>query len=414
MGREQLRRDALRIIEEAFRLSRPDEAVRRAFEKISPGRGKIILVAVGKAAWQMAKTAADCLGDRYEKGYVITKYGHFKGEIPRIEIMEAGHPVVDDNSVKATETVLEAVQSLSSEDQVLFLLSGGGSALFEKPKIPLEELKKINQSLLACGADIGEINQIRKRLSMVKGGRFAKLCEPARVTAIILSDVVGDHPEMIASGPAYPDSASEEEVLEIIKKYDLSFSETVMKALKEDPVTTLNHVETYVTGGVGQLCRSAAQLCRKAGYETEILTDTLTCEAREAGSFLGSVAAFQVKKGVRKAFVAGGETIVHLKGTGKGGRNQEIALAAAEEIAGLERVVVASASSDGTDGPTDAAGGIVDGTTRECLKEKGISIFETLKRNDSYHALQAADGLILTGPTGTNVNDVALILIAEE
>ena len=406
-----MKKELIEIAKEAIKESLPDAAVKRALADIGPCEGKTVIVSVGKAGWQMAKAAADCLDGRYDEGYVITKYDHSKGEIDKFTIYEAGHPVLDENSVSSTGAVIKAVENLTDKDRVLFLLSGGGSALFESPAISLEEFTRINKELLACGADIVEMNTIRKRISKVKGGRFAKICAPAHVYSIILSDIVGDHPDMIASGPAYPDSSTSEDALYIVRKYDLKFSDEVMEMLKAEPVKELDNITTMVTGGVSQLCASAADACRRRGYETMILGDNLSCEARDAGSFLGTIGSYHAGSARKLAFVAGGETVVHLKGHGKGGRNQEIALAAAEKIAGLSGVTVISVGSDGTDGPTDAAGGVVDGDTAGTLLAKGMKIFDILEDNDAYNGLKEADGLVITGATGTNVNDVAIVTV---
>ncbi len=408
---EKLRRDAMTIVRESIRHVMPGEAVRRALQgRTFPGR--VVLVAVGKAAWTMASAAVETLPGPVTRGVVITKYGHVRGEIPGCECLEAGHPVPDGNSFSATQKALDAVRGLSSEDTVLFLLSGGGSALFEDPLVPPEDLQDVTSMLLACGADIVEINTIRKRLSGVKGGRFALRCAPARVFSVVLSDILGDPLDSIASGPAYPDGSTCTQALEIVKKYGLAFSDRVMDRLKEETPTTLSNVETQVTGSVRELCTAAAEACRALGYEPQILTDTLSCEAREAGLWLGALAREQAVKGNSIALIAGGETVVRLTGKGLGGRNQELALSAAEEIAGLPGVCVFSVGSDGTDGPTDAAGGVVDGGTKGQLAKLGLSIPAVLADNDSYHALEKVGGLIVTGPTGTNVNDVSVALIA--
>ena len=406
--REDLRRDAEAIIRRSIQAVLPDEAVHRALN----GRtfpGKVVLVAAGKAAWQMAKAAAEVLP--IERGVVITKYGHSGGDLPGLSCFEAGHPVPDENSFRATQAALEMVDGLEETDTVLFLLSGGGSALFEQPLIPGEELQDITNQLLACGADIVEINTIRKRLSSVKGGRFAQRCAPAQVLSIVLSDILGDPLDMIASGPACPDSSTCTDALIIAEKYRLRLSETARDLLARETPKALRNVETVITGSVRALCSAAAACCRELGYTPLVLTDRLCCEAREAGSFLASMARSHAEDGRSLAFLAGGETVVHLTGKGLGGRNQEIALAAAPGIAGLENVLVFSLGSDGTDGPTDAAGGMVDGGTFKALQEKGRKVHEVLLENDAYHALQSVNGLIFTGPTGTNVNDVSVVLI---
>ncbi len=407
-------KDAVGIVEKAVSRVLPDEAVVRALEQKTFDRGRIYVVAAGKAAWQMARAASRVLSDRIEAGVVVTKYGHVKGEIPRMKCYEAGHPVPDENSFRATEAAVRLVEHLDKEDTVIFLLSGGGSALFEKPLISAEELFDVTEQLLSCGADIVEMNTIRKRLSGVKGGRFAKICEPARVFGIILSDILGDPLDMIASGPVSPDHSTCGQALEIVRKYGLKLSAGAIELLHTELPKDFDHVETVVTGSVGELCRAAAAACRDAGYEPLILTDCLSCEAREAGAFLASVAKTHQDSEKSLAFIAGGETVVHLTGTGLGGRNQELALAAAGGIAGLESTAVFSFGSDGTDGPTDAAGGYVDGDTKEILTQKGISLDRMLQNHDAYHALEASGGLIKTGATGTNVNDAAVVLIRKQ
>ena len=404
-----LRRDADAIIRSSLNAVLPNEAVRRALNAFAPRGGRVLLVAAGKAAWQMAHAAVEALG-RVDGGVVVTKYGHVKGEIPGVTCCEAGHPVPDENSFAATEKALALVQGLTAEDTVLFLLSGGGSALFERPLLPGEELQDITSQLLASGADIVEMNTIRKRLSAVKGGRFAQACAPAEVFSIVLSDILGDPLDMIASGPAVPDTSTCAQALAIAEKYYLNLSEQAKTLLQQETPKALDNVTTRITGSVRELCTAAANACRELGYEPILLTDQLCCEAREAGSFLGSIVRTHTGHGKKMAYIAGGETVVHLTGKGLGGRNQELALAAAPAIAGLNAAVF-SVGSDGTDGPTDAAGGYVDGETLAALAAKGWNVFDTLQHNDAYHALRAVEGLIMTGATGTNVNDVAVALL---
>lgn len=407
-----LRQDADTIIASSLKAVLPDAAVRRALESKSfhPQGGRILLVAVGKAAWQMAHMAVATLG-HVDEGIVITKYRHIRGTIPDVTCYEAGHPVPDENSFAATEKVLAMVQNLTDKDTVLFLLSGGGSALFEKPLIPGAELQEITNHLLAGGADIVEMNTIRKRLSAVKGGRFALACSPAKIFSIVLSDILGDPLDMIASGPAIPDSSTCEQAAAIARKYHLPLSEAAKVCLTQETPKTLDNVTTRITGSVRELTRAAADACRALGYTPVFLTDRLCCEAKEAGSFLGSIARTHAGQGQKLAFIAGGETIVHLSGSGSGGRNQELALAAAPELSGLSHCCVFSIGSDGTDGPTDAAGGYTDGDTCASLAAHGLDVFTVLQNNNAYPALKAVDGLIITGATGTNVNDVSVTLI---
>ena len=406
----ELHQKAMDIINDSIESVKPDEAVRRALKAFAPKGGRVLLVAAGKAAWQMAHAAVEALG-RVDGGVVVTKYDHVKGGIPGVKCYEAGHPVPDENSFAATERALELVHGLTEKDTVLFLLSGGGSALFEKPLISGEELQEITAQLLASGADIVEMNTIRKRLSGVKGGRFASACAPAKVFSIVLSDILGDPLDMIASGPAVPDTSTCAQALAIAEKYRLKLSEQAQALLKQETPKTLDNVTTRITGSVRELCAAAAKDCRELGYEPIILTDQLCCEAKEAGSFLGAIVRTHAEQGKKLAFIAGGETVVHLTGKGLGGRNQELALAAAPALAGLEHCCVFSVGSDGTDGPTDAAGGYVDGQTDAALRTAGWDVFAALQNNDAYHAMQAIGGLIITGPTGTNVNDVSVALV---
>ncbi len=407
---KQLREEAGQIISASLQSVLPDEAVQKALERLAPQDGKILLVAAGKAAWQMANAAVKALG-KVDGGIVITKYGHVRGGIPGVECCEAGHPVPDENGFRATEKALALVDGLNPQDTVLFLLSGGGSALFEKPLISGKELQDITGQLLASGADIVEMNTVRKRLSAVKGGRFAQACAPAKVFSIVLSDIIGDPLDMIASGPAYPDSSTCGQAKAVAQKYGLLLSAEAKALLERETPKQLNNVETHITGSVRELCAAAAKECSALGYEPILLTDRLCCEAREAGSFLASILRTHEGHGKSFAYIAGGETVVHLTGKGLGGRNQELALAAAPGITGMQGAAVFSVGSDGTDGPCDAAGGYVDGDTAQALASNGLDVFSVLRQNDAYHALKSVDGLVMTGPTGTNVNDIAVALL---
>ena len=407
-----LRSHADAIIRASITAVLPDEAVKRALVGQN-FHGRVLLVSAGKAAWQMAKAAYDCLGERIENGVVVTKYDHVMGPIGNFSCYEAGHPVPDENSFKGTQAALDLIGNLTEDDTVLFLLSGGGSALFEKPLVSGEILQDITGQLLACGADIVEINTIRKRLSAVKGGRFALACAPAKVFSIVLSDILGDPLDMIASGPAVPDTSTCAQAVAIAKKYNLNMPQSAWDLLKQETPKELTNVTTQINGSVKELCVAAAAACRELGYEPVMLTDQLCCQAKEAGSFLASVLKTHAGSGKNLAFLAGGETVVHLTGKGKGGRNQELALAAAVGISNIPGAAVFSVGSDGTDGPTDAAGGYVDYTTADEFKAQSIEIFEVLQQNDAFHALQKVGGLVYTGPTGTNVNDVAVALLKE-
>jgi glycerate 2-kinase len=413
----KLFQDAHTIVQESIREVLPDSAVKNVLENTCFPK-KVYVVAVGKAAWKMAAACEEVLKGQIEKGIVLTKYGHSEGDISRLEILEAGHPVPDENSVAGTQKILEMVSGLQEDDTLLFLLSGGGSALFEKPEegLTLADIQEATELCLACGAHIEEINTLRKRLSAVKGGKFAKLCGKARILEIILSDVVGDRLDMIASGPACADTSTCADALRIVEKYNLPFRAEILSALQKETPDRIDNVEVHVTGSVSEFSRAAAKTAKSLGYTPYIVSTSVDCEARELGKYMASVARTIMQEpdcAFHKpcAVICGGETVVTLKGKGKGGRNQEIALSAALGIEGRKNLVIFSVSSDGTDGPTDAAGGIVDGDTVGLLRSKGLEPEKMLAENDSYRALQQSGGLLLTGATGTNVNDITVLLI---
>lgn len=414
---EKLHSDAHKIMQRAIQAALPDEAVKKMIRsKDFSFAGKVIVIAIGKAAWNMAKAAAENIPHPIDRGFVLTKYDHTKGEIPGFKILEAGHPLPDENTIRSTREILSAVSDLTEKDTVFFLVSGGGSALFESPagKLTLADFLDITEQLLQCGADISEINTVRKHLSAVKGGRFAAICAPAKVYCIALSDILGDRADDIASGPACADRSTCADAWRVVERYGLRLTEEMRAQLSVETPKAAENAVVEITGSVTQLCRDAAEAAKALGYAPLILTNMLDCEAKEAGKFLASIAKTIQKDALPLrppcAILCGGETVVRITGKGKGGRNQELALAAAESIGGMEKVVIAAIGSDGTDGPTDAAGGIVDGRTKAILAEKGISIPEILAENDSNRALAAADALIHTGATGTNVNDLYLLL----
>jgi hydroxypyruvate reductase len=406
--------DADKIIAGAIRENLPGQATKKALRR--DFSGKIHLLSIGKAACSMASAALEEIGDRIARGIVITKYGHSRGPIGNFEIYEAGHPIPDENSVKATEAAVDLARALTDTDELIFLVSGGGSALFEKPLpgITLDDVAQVASSLLAGGADILEFNTVRKRFSMVKAGRFAKMCEPAKVFAVVLSDVLGDRLDTIASGPAAPDLSTSDEALDIVDRYGLQLPPHMKKLLEIETPSETPNVTSVVTGSVRTLCSAAASEASAMGYKPFVLCTDMNCEAREAGRMIASIAreAASGNSAIKPpcAVIFGGETVVRLKGRGKGGRNQELALAAAGGIENLDGVVIFSLGSDGTDGPTDAAGGIVDGRTMSALRDIKLKLNDILMENDSYTALERIGRLIMTGPTGTNVNDVSIIL----
>ena len=402
-----MREHARYIYENAIRDNLPDNAVKKALGNMPNYSGRLILVAIGKASYQMAKSASECLGDRIDKGIVITKYGHSKGELPRIEICEASHPVLDENTILSTRKALKLTEGLKKEDLVLFLVSGGGSALFEDIDCELSQMQALTDALLKCGASIEEINTVRKHISRVKGGKFALHCMPARVYAIVLSDVIGNRLDMIASGPACADLTTSSEALAILDKYKISVDKEVLDIISTETPKAIENAIHNISGSVSELCISAKKYATELGYKTEILRDNETGEARMLGYELGELAKKYENSDTPLAFIVGGETVVSVKGKGKGGRNQEIALSGAIKIRGTYNVAIFSVGSDGTDGPTDASGGYADGSTYDIIKNAE----EYLENNDAYNAISKANGLIFTGPTGTNVNDVSVLLI---
>ena len=404
--KNKLLKDAADICISAINSCLPEKGVKDALQDLDL-KGDIYLVSVGKASFTMAKAAAETVD--IKEGIVISKYGHIKGEIEKVRCFEAGHPIVDENSIAATGEVIRMCSGLKNSDTVLFLLSGGASALFEKPLIDLNILQDINRQMLNNGLNINEINTIRKKLSSVKGGRFADLCKPAKVYAIILSDVLGDDLSTIGSGPTVKDKTSVSDALEIIDRYHLRLDADTLDKLKNSKDGDADNATNIVIGSVRMLCEYAAEKAKELGYETYIITDSIDIEARKAGDLLYQE-LLKHEDEDKVALIMGGETIVNVKGNGLGGRNQELVLSQVEHLKGMDNVLMMSLGSDGTDGPTEAAGGYVDADSFSKLETLNIDYREVLENNDAYHALERIGGLIITGPTGTNVNDISIIV----
>ena len=406
-----LKSDAEKIYKKAILENMPNEAVKNALARADFGSGKVVLVSVGKAGWEMAKTAYEMLGERINSGVVITKHDHSKGELGNIEIYEAGHPVVDENGISATKRALEVTKDLNENDTVLFLVSGGGSALFESVSCPLEKMQSLTKKLLECGANINEINAIRKHISDVKGGKFATHVYPAKVFAVVLSDVVGNDLSTIASGPACADTTTVEYCSDIVKRYGIVLDSELEALIKRETPKEIANATHVVSGSVSELCISAKKEAERLGYCAEIICDTVTTDACVLSEKIKSLVDGNENTTEKRAYVFGGEITIKIKGNGKGGRNQELALLCGEHIKGKSNMAVFCVGSDGTDGPTDAAGGIVLGDTYEKIAKSGKSAEEYLNNNDSYNALAKCDGLVFTGATGTNVNDLYVLLI---
>ncbi|NJE43497.1 glycerate kinase [Thermococcus sp. GR6] len=390
--------------------------------------GKIYLLAFGKAACAMAKAAYEVLGERIAEGLIVTKYGYAANCVddPKITVIEAGHPVPDENSMRGALAGVELAEKVGEEDLLLVLISGGGSALFTLPEdgISLDDKIQTNELLLESGAKIYEINTVRKHISKVKGGKVAKLVK-GTVVSLILSDVVGDPLEAIASGPTVSDPTTFEDAHRVLRLYGVwdklpeSVREHIEKGLRGEAEETLKedlpNVHNFIVGSGAIACEAAKRKAEELGFNAHILTTTLEGEAREVALAIGSLIqeiASRNRPFERPAvLIAGGEWTVTIEGeAGLGGPNQEFALGIARKIAGLNAVVLAL-DTDGTDGPTDAAGGIVDGSTLENLKKAGIDVEEVLKKHDAYRALEKVGALLKTGPTGTNVNSLVIAVI---
>ena len=398
---ENLRKDVDVIINQLLKDINPYDSTVKALSDIKLNSGRTILISIGKAAWTMADAVVKTIN--IDDGTVITKYNHSKGDIQKCKVFEAGHPIVDENSIKATEYALKITENLNENDNVIFCISGGGSALFEKPLIELSKLQDISNQLIKSGASINEINAIRKRLSMVKGGRFASHCLPAHINAIILSDVIGNDLSSIASGPVAVDTYTNKEVLDIIKKYNIVVDEEVLSILKNETIKQIDNVDNYVIGSVSMLCNYTKDICEKLGYTSQIVSDNCTDNVND----IKNIFAELLKESKHNhAYIIGGESVVEVKGNGLGGRNSHLALLCSDLLIDNDNACIFAFGSDGTDGPTDAAGGYVDIDT-----SKTINVKEYLDNFDSYNGLKKTNGLIISGPTGSNINDVYCLLV---
>jgi glycerate 2-kinase len=390
----------------------------------------ILVVGCGKAAAKMALAIEDLLGDRVSGGIVVVKYGYALS-LERIKVVEAGHPIPDEAGVDGAHQIIELVRTAGEDDLVLLLISGGGSALFPAPAdgLTLAEKQRTTQMLLQSGATIQEVNAVRKHISKLKGGRFATLVAPANLVSLILSDVIGDSLEAIASGPTVADSTTYGDCLEIVRRYDLTdkMPHAVINLLRrgaegavdETPKTSdaiFHKVQNVIIGSNRAALNGAERQAETFGYQTRVLSSSVEGEsftvAKSHAALVKEIARRDQPLRLPACVISGGETTVTIRGDGLGGRNQEFALAAAVEIDGLDGVIILSGGTDGTDGPTDAAGGIVDASTVQRGKARGLDATAFLARNDSYHFLKATDDLLITGPTFTNVMDLQVMLVA--
>jgi hydroxypyruvate reductase len=438
----QLRKDAKTIFLSGVKAVDPVQAVRRNVKRqddeLKVGDQtyslkdyqRVIVAGTGKASAAMAQPLEALLGNKLKEGLVQVKYGH-SVPLKRIQIIEAGHPVPDNSGIEGAQKIVKLVKSATEKDLVIFLISGGGSALLPSPVegLTMEDKQQTTRVLLESGANIHEINALRKHISQVKGGRLARLAYPATLISLVLSDVIGDNLDSIASGPTVPDGSTFSDCLHILEEYKIKekippavidhLEKGVRGAVEETPKSgdpAFERTQNVIIGSNILAVKAAGSRADALGYNTLILSTFIEGETREAAKFHAAVAKEILKRDLPIArpacIISGGETTVTIHGKGLGGRNQEFVLVAAIEIRGLEDAVVLSGGTDGTDGPTDAAGAIADGFTSARARSMGLDSEFYLKENDSYHFFQSLGDLLVTGPTFTNVMDLRLVMVA--
>jgi glycerate 2-kinase len=392
---------------------------------------KIFLIGAGKGTAPMAKSLEDILGARLTHGWIIVKYGHGM-PLKRTDIMEAGHPIPDDAGLRATEEILKQAQGCTGEDLIMCAFSGGGSALLPAPSSPitLDQKQETTRLLLECGATINEINAIRKHLSRSKGGWLAKEAYPATIVSLLVSDVIGDRLDVIASGPTVPDESTYSDCIKIIDRYELSdrlpnsvaeyFKKGAAGSLPETPKAgdpVFSKVQNLIVGNNRESLLAAKERAISLGYNTIVLSSQIEGEAREVAQVFAAIgkeiSQANLPISPPACVIAGGETTVTIQGRGKGGRNQELALACAIAIDGWKGISLLSAGTDGTDGPTDAAGAIVNGTTCKRARQTNLDPRDFLLANDSYTFFESLGDLLKTGPTRTNVMDIICMLVED-
>jgi glycerate 2-kinase len=437
----QARKDVLAIFQAGVEAVDPAQAIKNNLkleenrlivgEKITDlsGFDRISVIGAGKASAAMARAMEEILGERLNSGLVITKHNHSL-PLDKVQVIEAGHPVPDETGFRGARQIVRFLEQRDEKDLVFFLISGGGSALLPFPYegLTLEDKQDVTKILLEVGANIHEINVLRKHLSRVKGGRLAKVAYPATLISLILSDVIGDDLDSIASGPAVPDHTTFADCMDILDKFQITdrlpsvvldiFEKGIHGEIEDTPKAgdpAFERTQNLIIGSNIMAVKLAAKKAAQLGFNTLILSTFIAGETRDVAGVHAAIAREILSSGNpinRPACVlSGGETTVTIHGKGKGGRNQEFSLAAAVDIDGLENIVVLSAGTDGTDGPTDAAGAIADGTTVSRARKLGMDPNHYLRENDSYHFFEALNDLIITGPTYTNVMDLRLVLI---
>jgi len=441
MNIARARKDALAIFQAGVKAVDPAHAIKKHLmlegNRLTAGEtiydlaafDRISVIGAGKASAAMARAMEEILDKRLNSGLVITKYNHAL-PLDKVQVIEAGHPVPDLAGFRGAQKIIQFLEQRNEKDLVFFLISGGGSALLPYPHegLTLEDKRDVTKILLAVGANIQEINTLRKHLSQVKGGRLAKIAHPATLISLILSDVIGDDLDSIASGPTVPDRSTFRDCVDIVEKYQITdrlpsvvadiFNKGIRGEIEDTPEAgdpAFERTQNLIIGSNIKAVEEAAKKATELGYNTLILSTFIEGETRDVAGVHAAIAKEILSSGnpiERPACViSGGETTVTIRGGGKGGRNQEFSLAAAIDIDGLENVVLLSAGTDGTDGPTDAAGAISDGATVVRARKLGMDPNHYLRENDSYHFFKALGDLILTGPTFTNVMDLRLVFV---
>lgn len=439
--KQRLRDDAMAIFKAALAAASANEAVKRHLHRtateLHAGKARyalastkhIVLVAIGKAAAQMAEAVEECAGNRLTRGIIVTKHGHVAEYTGQCQVIESGHPIPDENSLRAGQAVLALLAGLGVHDLLIVAVSGGASSLLCAPVdgITLAAKQQTTDLLLRAGADIYELNAVRKHLSRLKGGNLAARAIPAHVLSLLLSDVVGDPLDVIGSGLTAPDSSTFARAIEVLLKREVlqrvprEVREHLEKGARHEIDETpkpgdplFENVTNTIVGSSRQALEAASSEAKRRGYAPLILSSRIQGEAREAARLHADILWETITSGnplhPPACILSGGETTVTVRGKGKGGRNQEFALAAAVAINGARNVLCLAGGTDGTDGPTDAAGALADGDTIQRAENLGLSAADYLARNDSYNFFDALGDLIKTGPTGTNVMDVNLML----
>jgi glycerate-2-kinase len=442
MKLKKLREDALNIFNAGIKAVDPANAVKRYLTRQDDrleiqgqtydlsNYENIYVIGMGKASAAMAQAVEELIGDRLKAGVLNVKYDHTV-PLKVVRVNEAGHPVPDEAGLSGTRQIIDMLRQTGEKDLVFCLISGGGSALLPCPVegVTLEDKQLATKALLECGATIHEINALRKHISQVKGGRLATLACPSTMISFILSDVIGDDLDSIASGPTVPDTSTFRDSLYILEKYKIKHKvpsaviEFLEKGVRgdveetpkaDDPV--FRQVQNVIIGSNIQAVKASRQTAEELGYNTLLLSTFIEGETKDVAKVHAAIAREIINSGnpvERPACViSGGETTVTIRGEGLGGRNQEFALAAGIDIDGLEKVLILSGGTDGTDGPTDAAGAIADGTTMERARKLGLDAELYIHENNSYHFFKQLDDLIITGPTFTNVMDLRLIIVS--